>query len=106
MTESGKDHSNFTVIIIIAFFQETVKHQSLRNCGGYLLFLCYFMAYDSRKVRHTFLFQRTGILVHALYRMADIVLRCLRVDRADPQNGPAFQLGGQHAGKALKTLAF
>ena len=41
-------------------------------------FLCYFMAHDSRKVRHTFLFQRTDILVHALYRMADIVLRYLR----------------------------
>ena len=37
MTESGKVHSNFTRVII-AFFQETVEHQSLRNCGGYLLF--------------------------------------------------------------------
>ena len=45
-----------------------------------VVFLCYLMAHDSRKVRHTFLFQRTGILIHALYRMADIVLRCLRVD--------------------------
>lgn len=39
MTESGKVHSNFTSIII-AIFQETVKHQSLRNCGGCLLFFC------------------------------------------------------------------
>ena len=39
MTESGKVHSNFTVIII-ANFQETVKHQSLRNCGGCLLLFC------------------------------------------------------------------
>lgn len=29
MTESGKVHSNFT--LIIAFFQEIVKHQSLRR---------------------------------------------------------------------------
>ena len=36
MTESGKVHSNFTSIII-ASFRETVKHQSLRNCGGCLL---------------------------------------------------------------------
>ncbi len=33
MTVSGKVHSNFTRIII-AFLQETVKHQSLRNCGA------------------------------------------------------------------------
>ena len=33
MTASGKVHSNFTRIII-AFFQETVKHQALRNCGA------------------------------------------------------------------------
>ena len=39
MTESEKVHSNFTRVII-AFFQETVEHQSLRNCGGYLLFFC------------------------------------------------------------------
>ena len=39
MTESGKVHSNFTVIII-AKFQKTVKHQSLRNYGGCLLFFC------------------------------------------------------------------
>ena len=38
MTESGKDHSNFTRIII-AFFQKTVKHQSLRNHYERLLFV-------------------------------------------------------------------
>ena len=66
-----------------------------------VVFLCCFMAHDSRKLRKAFCLQYTGIFVQKLYRMAYLFSGCLRVDRADPQNGPAFQLGGQHAGKAF-----
>ena len=60
MTESGKVHSNFTSIII-AIFQETVKHQSLQNCGGCLLFfLCYFMAHEHLLKEHTYLHVASG----------------------------------------------
>ncbi len=56
-----------------------------------VVFLCCFMAHDSRKLRKAFCLQYTGIFVQKLYRMVYLFSGCLRVDRADPQNGPAFQ---------------
>ena len=61
MTESGKVHSNFTSIIITSF-RETVKHQSLRNCGGCLLLFCVTLWHMSI---------RTGVVVAVTFQQVD-----------------------------------